>query len=480
MNKSKLTRRKFIKGATAAAIAAPVVLRHQGEVQASPEEDRIIKAAKKLKPTPLNGMIWSLYYRNMKRLEGEFRGKAGYGVGKIQDISVFQIPQRALAEAVSRSNKFDFFHLDSNMIPSLASAGLLEPLDDYMAAAGFKLDMLGNFGSFMKYKGKTYGIPTDGNVHNHFMRKDLLENPDEQKRFADKHGKPLAMPVTWEDNQQIAEFFHRPDDKIWGSGSLRNRANGVTWWYMYFHSAGGFPFDDDMNPSIDNKYGMYAMDTYLNLKKASPPEAPGWGTPQMIPQHMNGHIASSQYWDGLISALEGPKSKTQGKWRYGLIPGSTFSGKLVHRSISSPLAALMINRHSPRKHQAALFAMYLATLKNSTEIVSHRTFTFHDPWHTEHFKSPTIIKAYTKEGMQSIKDSLLVTTPPIYLTGHREFQDVLGKNISEAYVGQLKAKDVLSKTEKAWTKLIRQIGKKKLKSELAGYKAAFPSIDKPS
>ncbi len=174
MNKSKLTRRKFIKGATAAAIAAPVVLRHQGEVQASPEEDRIIKAAKKLKPTPLNGMIWSLYYRNMKRLEGEFRGKAGYGVGKIQDISVFQIPQRALAEAVSRSNKFDFFHLDSNMIPSLASAGLLEPLDDYMAAAGFKLDMLGNFGSFMKYKGKTYGIPTDGNVHNHFMRKDLL------------------------------------------------------------------------------------------------------------------------------------------------------------------------------------------------------------------------------------------------------------------------------------------------------------------
>jgi hypothetical protein len=73
-----------------------------------------------------------------------------------------------------------------------------------------------------------------------------------------------------------------------------------------------------------------------------------------------------------------------------------------------------------------------------------------------------------------------VTTPPIYLTGHREFQDVLAKNISEAYVGQRSAKDVLVNTEKAWSKLIRQIGKRKLKAELAGYKAAFPSMDTPS
>ena len=124
MSKSKLTRRSFIKGAAASAIAAPAVL-NGGLVEAAVEEDRIIKAAKKAKPTDLNGMIWSLYYRNMRGLEKEFRSRAGYGVGKIQDISVFQIPQRALAEAVSRSNKFDFFHLDSNMIPSLAFAGLL-------------------------------------------------------------------------------------------------------------------------------------------------------------------------------------------------------------------------------------------------------------------------------------------------------------------------------------------------------------------
>lgn len=481
MSDHGLSRRTFIRAGLAATLTGPWVLRHPRAAEAGPEEDGIVKAAKKAGAADLNGMIWSLYYRNMQRLSDEFRGVAGIGVKNIQDISVFQIPQRAMAEALSRSPEFDFFHVDSNMIPSLASAGLLEPLDDYMGEAGYKLDMVGNFASFMQYKGKTYGIPTDGNVHVQGIRKDHFENPDERKAFADKHGRPLTWPKTWEEHQQILEFFHRPDKGLTGSGSLRNRANGVTWWYMYFYSAGGFPFNDDLEPTLNTKAGEYAVDVYLNLKKASHPEAPGWGTPQMIPQISQGHMFSCQYWDGIIRLVESdPKSKTTGKFLWGLVPGSTLSGKLVHRSISSPLAAVLINRYSPRKRQAAYMAMYWGTLKNSIEIVRHPEWTFHDPWHTGHFKSPEIESRYTKVGMGAIKKNLLVTTPPIYLTGHLEFQDALGKALSEAYVGQLKAKEVLTQTEEAWRKLVAQIGKRKLKEELASYKAAFPKVDVPS
>lgn len=469
-------RRTFLRAGVTASVVGPWVLRHPRTAEAGAEEDGIIKAAKKAGPADLNGMIWSLYYRNMQRLSGEFKGLTGIGVKDIQDISIFQIPQRAMAEALSRSPQFDFFHVDSNMIPSLTSAGLLEPLDEYMAEAGYKLQMVGNFGSFMKYKGKTYGIPTDGNVHVQLIRKDFFENPAEQKAFADKHGHPLAWPKTWEEHQRILEFFHRPDKGMTGSGSLRNRANGVTWWYMYFYSAGGFPFNDDLEPTINTKAGEYAVDVYLNLKKVSHPEAPGWGTPQMIPQVVvQGTIFSCQYWDGMIRQIESdPKSGTKGKFLYGLVPGSTLSGKEVHRSISSPLAAVLVNRHSPRKRQAAYMAMYWGTLHNSLEIVSHPTWTFHDPWHVGHFTSPKVQARYTKAGLEAIEKNLHVTTPPIYLTGHLEFQDALAKNLSEAYVGQLKAKDVLTRTEDAWRKLIGQIGKRKLKEEMASYKAAFP------
>ena len=71
-----------------------------------------------------------------------------------------------------------------------------------------------------------------------------------------------------------------------------------------------------------------------------------------------------------------------------------FSGKRLHRSISSPLAALLINRYSPRKAQAAYFALWLGSGKNSIPIVSDPVNTFNDAWAKEHMTAPEVIKAY--------------------------------------------------------------------------------------
>jgi multiple sugar transport system substrate-binding protein len=481
MRNGGVTRRGFLAYGLAAATIGPGVLRRIHLAEAGPEEDRIVQAAKQLKPAELNGMIWSLYYGGpMHKQQEEFRKLTGIGVREIQDIPTPQIPQRAMAEAIAHSDTFDFFHIDLTMIPSLVSAGLLEPLDEYMAEAGYKVEMVGNSSHFMRYHGKTYGLPTDGNVFIQLFRKDLFENPDEQQAFANQHGRPLKWPETWEEHQEIVEFFHRPDQELIGSGSLRDRTYGGYWIYMYLYSAGGFPFDDDMEPTLNTPAGQYAVDVHLNLKRASHPEAAGWGTTQMIPEHMAGHIFSSQYWVGLISSVEAPRSKTRGQWLYGLVPGSKFSGKQLVRSIAIPIVGLAINRHSPRKRQAALLALYWSTLQNSIEIVGDREFTFHDPWHPGHFTSPYVEEAYTKEGLAAVKQNLLVACPAIYLTGYLEFQEVLFKHLSEAYIGQLSAKDVLTKTEAAWRDTVKNIGKRKLKAELAGYKAAFPQIDVPS
>jgi multiple sugar transport system substrate-binding protein len=165
----------------------------------------------------------------------------------------------------------------------------------------------------MKYDGHTYGVPTDGNVHIQYTRKDLLDNPDNKKRFADKFGSELKLPETWEENLRLQEFLMDPTKDLYGSGNLRNRANGVTWWYMIFYSAAGFPFDDDMKPTLDTPAGQYAVDIYLQDKKVNHPEAANWGTPQMIPRIAQGHVVSCQYWDGTCKTIANPKqSKTAG------------------------------------------------------------------------------------------------------------------------------------------------------------------------
>jgi multiple sugar transport system substrate-binding protein len=480
MQVARITRRVFLEGGLGLTIANFMPWSGIPRAFAAAEDDRIAAAAKSLGGADLKGMIWSNYYAAMQPPMEEFKKLTGIGVGNIQDISIFDAPQRAMAEALSHSPQFDFFHIDSNMIPSLASAGLLEPLDDYMKKADFKIEAVGDYASFMTYKGHTYGVPTDGNVHIQYLRKDLMDDPDNQKKFADKHGKKLEYPGTWDDEFQIQKFFHNPDKDLYGSGSLRNRANGPTWWYMMFYSAGGFPFDDDMNPTIDNAAGQYAVETYLQEKQVAHPESSGWGTPQMIPRIISGKVVSCQYWDGTIGQNELPQSPTHGKWYYGLVPGSDKSGKRKYRSISSPLAAVLVNKYSPRKAQAAYLALWWGTVKNSTQIVSDTKISFHDAWGKAHMTAPSVMKKYTPAGIKAIKDNLEIVSPPIYLTGYLEFQDSLGKNLSEAYVGQAPAKDVLKRTSEEWSRIVGRIGKSKLKAELASYKAVMPKVDKPA
>jgi len=333
------TRRDFVKGGVGLTLASTVPFARNAFAQA--ENDRIVAASKAIGKTDLRGMIWSNYYIPMQPSMEDFRKLTGIGVGGIQDISIFDIPQRAMAEALSRSPQFDFFHVDAGMIPSLASAGLLEPLDAYMKKANFKIDAVGEYNKLFTYRGQTWGVPTDGNVHNQYVRKDLLEDPDAQKRFADRFGKPLKFPETWDDEFQIQHFFHNPEKNLWGSGNLRNRANGVTWYLMMLYSHGGFPFDDEMNPTLNTEAGKQALQVYLREKTVAHPESPGWGTPQMIPRNVGGLTVAFQYWDGTIKQNENKeKSKTAGKWLYGIPPGAMVNGKLRHRAISSPMPRL--------------------------------------------------------------------------------------------------------------------------------------------
>src|SRR5262249_8267098 len=222
MTKSNISRRGFIEGGVGLTVANLVAGTTPLALAASMEE-RTVAAAKTVGAADVSGMIWSPYLVPMQPVIAEFKKQTGIGVGGVQDISIFDPPQRAMAEALSKSPQFDFIHIDSNMIPSLASAGYLEPLDEYIKNAGFQYDVVAGYDNFMKYGGHTYGVPTDGNVHIQYTRKDLIDNPDTKKRFADKFGSELKLPDTWEETLRLQEFLMDPSKDLYGSGNLRNR-----------------------------------------------------------------------------------------------------------------------------------------------------------------------------------------------------------------------------------------------------------------
>jgi multiple sugar transport system substrate-binding protein len=343
------------------------------------------------------------------------------------------------------------------------------------------MNAVGDYGKLPTYDGKTYGIITDGNIFVQQVRKDLMDDPDNKKRFEDKFGKPLAYPQTWDDEFHLMKFFHNPDKGIYGSGNLRSRGFGYVWFLMYLYSFGGFPFDPDMKPTVNGEAGQKAIEIYLRDKEVAFPDSPSWGTSQMIPHIVAGDVFGCQYWGGLIRLQENPKkSKTVGKWTYGVVPAGEARGQPLYRSAGMPVMCLMVNRHSPRKEAAAYMVCWLGTEKSSLTMTSDRVNTFHDAWTIEEMTDPAILEAYTPPAVKAIKANLEVAAPNIYLTGNQEFVDVLDKNLGQGYVGQLKADEILKRIDEDFAKIVKRIGTAKLKQDYKNYVASMPTASKPT
>jgi multiple sugar transport system substrate-binding protein len=60
-----------------------------------------------------------------------------------------------------------------------------------------------------QYNGKIWGLPYYTYTAGYFYRADLFEDPTEQSAFKEKYGYDLAVPTTWEQHRDIAEFFTR-------------------------------------------------------------------------------------------------------------------------------------------------------------------------------------------------------------------------------------------------------------------------------
>ena len=64
--------------------------------------------------------------------------------------------------------------------------------------------------------GKYWAIPAEGDATGWAYRKDWFEDPAEKEAFKAKYGYDLDVPKTWDEMRDIAEFFHRPDEKRYG------------------------------------------------------------------------------------------------------------------------------------------------------------------------------------------------------------------------------------------------------------------------
>ena len=350
----------------------------------------------------------------------------------------------------------------------------------------------------MVWDGKVLSQTIDGDVHTYSYRTDLFENPDEQAAFKAKYGYDLGVPQTWSQYLDIAEFFQRPDQGMWGTAEAFRRG-GQQFWFFFSHAAayashpdhpGSFFFDPDtMDAQVNNPGWVRGLEDYIRASKLAPPNALQFSFGETIAAHAGGQVAQSIGWGDIGVVVADPKqSKVAGTLGSAILPGSTEvwnyktgAWDTFDEPVFSPFMAFggwqaAVPQSSLNQQAAWDFVTFLS----SPEVSGKAAITGGsgvNPYRASHFENAQLWSAIFSEPeakgyLASQRDSIEAKNVVLdmRLPGYFSYTEVLEIELSKALSGDVTPQQALDTVAAEWNKLTDEFGRD---AQKAAYRAAM-------
>lgn len=199
-------------------------------------------------------------------------------------ITVIQEPwasfgDRMTAEWAAQSDAYDMVVGDSQWLGQGAEQGHYLELTDFMVENGIHETVtpatLQYYGEYPPGSGRYWAYPTEGDAVGWAYRKDRLEDPEEMAAFEAEYGYPLAVPETWQQLYDIAEFFYRPDENVYGAAVYTQiDYDGMIMGFENVLFSWGVDWQDENNNVIgvvNSDTAVEALEFYKNLYQFAPP-----------------------------------------------------------------------------------------------------------------------------------------------------------------------------------------------------------------
>jgi multiple sugar transport system substrate-binding protein len=224
--------------------------------------------------------------------------KRQFGITLNMDTMPYDsLQQKVFSELASQSSRYDVMIVDTPWMPAIV--GKVQPLSTYLKDPKLndkaKLD-LGDFipkvfydttvyqakNSHLHYQSdqppsidairakgfEIYGLPIQANALTMTYRSDLFDDPKEQAAFKQRYGRALAVPTTWNEFIDVARFFTRPQQKLWGTTLMA----GVGDWstddfksLLASFGGDGHLVTDDFKLAFQSPQGVKALQFYSDL-----------------------------------------------------------------------------------------------------------------------------------------------------------------------------------------------------------------------
>ena len=209
---------------------------------------------------------------------------------------------RVSAEWAAQGDAFDMVVGDSQWVGQGATQGHYVDLTQFFKDNGNLQDTVTEatmtyYGEYPTGSGTYWAFPTEGDAVGWAYRKDLFEDPAEMEAFKAKYGYDLAVPTTWDQLYDIAEFFTRPDDPKNGvkygvgvytqkdyDGMIMGYQNAMFSWGSYWFGDGYA-----VQGVVNSPEAVQALEFYQKLYQFAPP-----GTSNAFFAEMNDAFISGQ------------------------------------------------------------------------------------------------------------------------------------------------------------------------------------------
>jgi multiple sugar transport system substrate-binding protein len=204
--------------------------------------------------------------------------------------------------------------------------------------------------------GKIWSVPLEADAELVFYRKDLMDDPKEKAGFKKKYGYDLKVPETWFQLRDIAEFFTRPQQNLYGYISKFGIPYDViTWDFNQVLWCWGGAFWDRKTKTaqgyINSPAAVEAMEFYKSLTKFAPPGWPNAAFDETVNSMSQGLVMFSIEWSSFAPSMFDPKnSKVWDKIGVAVPP----KGPKAH-FVSLGGQPMTISAYSKKQKEAAAF-----------------------------------------------------------------------------------------------------------------------------